>query len=128
MIEIQPDDNPYRAPGLIEDPKSAPAESGRNVLTWTRAMILLQSASILICLPIAWIEIESILVSGPVVSLSGFVSAFFSRRCGNRAGWWFGLSGFGITVSCFLLINIYQWGPADARVPVIRVLNVYTLV
>lgn len=91
-------------------------------------MILLQSASILICLPIAWIEIESILVSGPVVSLSGFVSAFFSRRCGNRAGWWFGLSGFGITVSCFLLINIYQWGPADARVPVIRVLNVYTLV
>jgi len=66
----------------------------------------------------AAIEIESIMASGPIFSILGFVVAFgwFASRSISTVI--FGLSAGLISLFLFLLINILDWGPSDAAFPV----------
>lgn len=72
------------------------------------------------------IDIESIVGSGPILSLTGLalaIGAWKTRR--SRTGLLFGLSAGAMTVAVFLLIFLRRWSPDDAKYPVPLILIGY---
>ena len=89
------------------------------------AILQLLGISIGVC--VATIEIESIVYSGPIVSLMGIVTAtgWFRRRLLSVAA--LGLSTVAVTVSLFLLIFLNDWSPRAAEEIVPHLLFAYQL-
>lgn len=67
--------------------------------------------------PIMLYDVESVLVLGPILALTGtvgFMLAFIARAW----PWTFIMaSQVGICILFFLCVNILKWGPSDARQP-----------
>jgi hypothetical protein len=82
------------------------------------ALIVLQAASVWIAVAASVVEIESIVVSGPVLSFSGLIIAVCCLPRGWRYGLAFALSVPTISVACFSLIYGLSWSPDDASRPV----------
>ena len=66
----------------------------------------------------SFVEIRTILLSGPMLSAIGLVVAWTSYRCDKRLGIVVGLSGFLITLFCISLILIFNWLPQEAETPI----------
>lgn len=79
-------------------------------------LVITQLALIAVAILAAFIGIESILVSGPVLAILGAVTAWFSRRA--RVGIVFGLFPLAINALCAALIIGNNWGPSRAQEPV----------
>jgi hypothetical protein len=73
----------------------------------------------------ATIEIESIVGTGPAFSLLGLLVAESGRRCRARGVFWLGMSTLALSLVVLGLINLAEWGPAQARTPVSVILLVY---
>ncbi len=63
-------------------------------------------------------NIRSILLSGPILSLTGFMVALLSFRAHRRVGFYFGLAAPTVAVTCLNLIAVFDWGPSEAHMPV----------
>jgi hypothetical protein len=66
----------------------------------------------------AWVEIESIMVAGPLLSLTGLVVAWLSARRAFPLGVVAGLSTGAVSLLCLALVWGLGWGPEPARVPI----------
>jgi len=82
------------------------------------ALAIVQLLSIFIAAIAVFIEIETILVSGLVVSILGAITAYLSYRCKNLLGIFWGSSAILISLVTFFRIFISGWSPAEATVPI----------
>jgi hypothetical protein len=73
----------------------------------------------------AAVEIESILITGPIFSVLGLVAAFWSVVCRSGPGLLFGLSASLISFFLLVLIPTLNWSPNDAQFPVTAMLFCY---
>lgn len=64
-----------------------------------------------------FIEVETIMVTGAVISVTGLLLMQAAQRKGNRPGVLLGLSGPLVAVSCLIVINVLEWSPQDADFP-----------
>ena len=109
-------DNPYEAPQTMSVGDQRVFTSGRHF--WLQLCICLQMLVVLIGLGVACWQIESIIGTGPILSIVGIIVAVLSYRRSIRSGVLFGLSGLGLSVGVFLTIFLLHWSPDDARIPV----------
>ena len=90
-------------------------------------MCVIQALGIAIGVVVAAMEIESIIVSGPVLSLLGLAIALNWRRSRSLATLAYGLSPSLLSLLVFALINIMEWGPREATTPVMMLLLAYEI-
>src|SRR5262245_2601133 len=74
-----------------------------------------------------WINIESIFISGPALSLIGFLLASVSRRQSFKSGVAIGLSPLILSLFCLGLILGFQWGPQEAHTPILVIVLLYSV-
>jgi len=70
-------------------------------------------------------EVETVTVTGVMISLTGIFLTRDARRCGNPPGVLLGLSGPGVSVASLIVINLLEWSPQEADVPMKIVAAVY---
>lgn len=92
---------------------------------FVRLVTTAQLVSMLAAVVAAVIEIETIVVTGPLLSLSGLVMAGWSFYRGARLGFYFGLTAPTIAVICFAVIYGFSWGPSEAATPIASLLFVF---
>jgi len=119
------EDNPFRAPQSSFDPTEDKATKGLRVL---RICIGLQCTTIVLGVSAAFYDIESIVVTGPVLFLIGIFLALCNRQHEHLTSLAFGLSGPAISIICLALINLLNWSPTDAQHPVSIIAAVYTTI
>ena len=91
------------------------------------ALILFQLVGIFAAVVAAVVEIETILWTGPVLTLIGFVIVIRCFRRDHLLGLYFGFSVPSISVLCFSLIYGLEWSPGDAAVPISCLLIVFAV-
>ncbi|WDQ16054.1 hypothetical protein [Rhodopirellula sp. P2] len=117
--------NPYAPttdlPGLcVSDEKPPRSKWLLSWLLWHLALIAASVAG-------AEYDIESIMFSGTVFTLSGIVLAIIAFRRGNRIAMLFGLSSLAFAILIVVLINVMAWNPRDADRPVCILIWGYAL-
>lgn len=96
----------------------------RSVLFWLH---IAQTFGILLAVVLAVIDIESIVISGPILSVTGALIAFLAHHRDHLLGLLFGLSPPTVAAFCLFVIAMLEWSPADAQVPVAAFLVLYGL-
>jgi hypothetical protein len=91
-------------------------------MTW---LFVAQMAATLIAVVSAVIDIESILLFGPFLSIYGLFIASLSFRRDRLLGLLFGLSAPTVSAFCLSLITTLEWSPGEAQVPVSALLVLY---
>lgn len=74
------------------------------------------------------VEIESILASGPILSLSGAWIAWLAYRRQAVTAFYFGMLAPSFAWFCFLLIYTQRWGPSEAARPISALLTWLSLI
>jgi hypothetical protein len=97
----------------------------RQARPWTAGLLAGFLLGICGAVIAATVEIESIVGSGPIFSGIGLWVAEHGRRRGLRGMFWLGMSTLMLTLLVFAVINLAEWGPADARRPVSVMLMIY---
>lgn len=70
----------------------------------------------------SFVEVESILTSGPLLSLCGLTLGFMSFRARQPRAFFYALAGPTIFVACAALIAGMHWSPREAQAPVVVIL------
>jgi hypothetical protein len=68
---------------------------------------------------------ESVLITGPILMILGGVTVFAAARSSFR---WAMLTGTGQCVLCgslFVLVQLFHWGPSEARGPFLAIAATY---
>lgn len=109
--------NPYAAPQVGADQVLQPRiqVAPRAVRAWVIAECVVLAVALLA----QWIDIESIVFSGPVFCLVGLGTVVASFRGRRPLGVVFGSGAVAFSVFIFLLIYFNHWSPSEARRPVI---------
>ena len=110
-------------------------ERTRKLVKGFRLLIVIQAIAAIVSTILAWHEIETIMGTGPVGSLTGllvFVIAFKlkdNKFYGNLyfPGVLTGLSAPVLSLSCFLVIFFLEWNQTQAYVPITSTLFIYTI-
>jgi len=110
-------DNPYRAPEILLEPEPG-SDLPTTVFVWVRVVLGLQLVTTIVGLGFAVWHVESIVGTGPVLSLLGLLVAIVSFRHGLMMAGCVGLSAVPFTAIVFLIIFLQNWSPGDARKPV----------
>ena len=114
--------NPYAAPRAFAPPPRRPRTGREARLLWS-VLCCAQMAFTIIAIVAAFVNIESITVSGPLLSLLGCGIALAAGLGGGSgfqriAATLFGLSAPAISFFCLMLILLMDWGPSRAQQPV----------
>lgn len=91
-------------------------------------LVLAQLLGILTAAIVALAEIESILFSGPALSLGGIVIAVLAYRRRAVMAFAFGVYAPSAALFCFLLIYTQRWGPSEADQPISLLMIALSLV
>jgi hypothetical protein len=75
----------------------------------------------------AIIELESIVGTGPVLTVVGLLTAWVTRHYNSRYLLMFGLSAPAVSAFGAILIAGFHWSPPEARAPIITLLTLYAL-
>ncbi len=62
-------------------------------------------------------QVESVLVSGPVILFCGFGGMWLARRARHRGALWLGAANCGICLLFIGLVNLLHWSPRHADRP-----------
>lgn len=95
-----------------------------HVMFW---LLVAQAMGILIGAVCAVFEIESIMASGPILSLSGGLIALLSFHRDRLMGLLFGLAAPTVAMFCLFVIATRNWSPPEAQIPVSLFLVVFGL-
>jgi hypothetical protein len=101
-----------------------PDATAMHARSW---LILAQTAGIQVAAIVAAYEIESIVFSGPILSVTGALIALLSFRRGCTFGLLFGLAAPSVTAFCLFVIAMLEWSPGDAHLPVSTFLFLFGL-
>ena len=116
-------DNPYRAP---EVPFEVLRESVlRGAYFWIRSFIILQMLVAVVGTAAAFVDVETIVITGPILSIFGIFGTIACVRKRYNFGVWIGASGPAICLAIFLIIQLFNWGPTEAQEPVPLIGAVY---
>jgi len=115
-----------KEPGTVQSNTPAKDETPKEQ-TGLRgvASLLLLGAVITTC--ICWYEVQSIVASGPVLTLIGIIMAIIAKRHKNKLGVWIGLSALFISILCSVIIMAFGLNPSDAQLPISAIVTIYTL-
>ena len=91
------------------------------------SLVVAHTIGVLVAGIAAVFDIKTILLSGPVLALTGILIAVQSYRARRRIGFGFGLTTTTAGVAWFLIIFFRQWGPNTAHLPVSLFLIVFAL-
>lgn len=91
------------------------------------ALVLIQMVGTVAAVVAAVVDIETILTTGPVLTLIGCVIVILCFRKAHSLGLYFGLSVPSISVLCFSVIYGLKWAPGDAAVPISCLLIVFAV-
>ena len=80
-------------------------------LNFRGVLVILQVLGMFLATAFAADEIESILVSGPALSLAGILIAFLAYLRRTVRAFYFGVYAPTASLVCFLLIYTQRWGP-----------------
>jgi hypothetical protein len=86
-----------------------------------------QVLALITALIAALIGVESIVGTGPALSVIGLLLAAVTQRLGSWALIAFGLSGPLFCALCAALIAYFRWGPHEAERPIAILLGAYAL-
>lgn len=117
------EDNPFAAPSVQDYQGPAYQAIG----TWPKVTLALQYLILLGGVIASYIEIESIMFSGPAYSIAGILTAATALYSRNRSALWIAISAPSFALFIFLLIFLNHWSPADARAPVPILCTLYLL-
>ena len=116
-------DNPYRAPEVpfevVRD--SAP----RGAYFWVRLWISLQMLVAVVGTFAAFIDVHTIVATGPILSMIGISGTIACVRKRYGFGAVTGVSAPIISLAIFLIIQLFSWGPTEAQEPVPLIGAVY---
>ena len=116
-------DNPYRAP---EVPFEVVRERApRGAYFWVRSFILMQMLVAVVGTAAAFVEVKTIVITGPILSIFGVFGTIVCVRKRYDFGTWISASGPVICLAIFLIIQLFNWGPAEAQEPVPLIGAVY---
>jgi hypothetical protein len=90
-------------------------------------LVIVQMIAVGLALAAALLEIETIVVSGPLLSASGAIIAGLAAPRGLWRNLFYGLSVPMISLMSFLLIQVFDWGPHAARLPIGILLSLFAL-
>ena len=96
--------------------------------SYLQVLIWLQLLSIAVSGFAAAVEIETIVVTGPIFSFVGLLIAVPCYRLRASCGFYFGLSVPTVSVLCFSIIFGLQWSPGEAAVPIACLLVAFAIV
>jgi hypothetical protein len=99
----------------------------RPIVIVVAALCAIQILGIVGAVIAAAIDIESIVGSGVIFSLLGLFVAAGSGTSRSRSMLVFGLSAVAISLFLLVLINVMEWGQAEAAFPVTLILLGYEL-
>jgi hypothetical protein len=111
-------ENPYQAPQVLLEPEPERDFFPQKSYFWPKLWIWAQMLVVAVGLGLSFVEIETIVGTGPVLAAVGFV---VTRRGYRMGSWWtmsLGISGPVFSLFIFLLINVMEWGPGAAERPV----------
>ncbi len=108
----------------VELPAGAPGHQ-TNRRKWTIVASLLQFAITAIAIFACAIDVESILFSGPALTLSAMATVVLARPLCSRRVMVYGLSAPLVCALGAFLIAIFNWGPGDAEEPILLLLTLY---
>jgi hypothetical protein len=116
-------DNPYRAP---EVPFEVVRERApRGAYFWIRSFIMMQMLVAVVGTAAAFVDVHTIVATGPILSMIGISGAIACVRRPCGFGTLIGVSGLGISLAIFLIIQLFNWGPSEAQEPVPLIGAVY---
>lgn len=118
-------DNPYRAPEVH-------LEVARETILhrqyfWVRLWIILQMVVAIAGCVAAFYDVETIVATGPILSIVGILGAITSFRRKVAIGLWASISAPAISLGVFLLIFLRDWSPSYAQGPVPIIGTIYTV-
>jgi hypothetical protein len=76
----------------------------------------------------AAIEVETIIWSGPILTISGLVNAIIARSSASWTKLFLGLSGPLVCALIAVCIAVFNWNPNDAEKPTIVIMTLYLFV
>ncbi|WP_372896477.1 hypothetical protein [Stieleria sp.] len=121
--------NPYAAPqSAPERPPPLPSDFGRRRSRFAVGFAALLMTGSLLASACAVYDIESIVVSGPLLSLCAIILAVLSIRPGLRGFWILSASMIAMTIGCFLTIFLLEWSPGEAQTPIGAATVVFAIV
>ena len=108
--------NPYAATTLEMSPDLPRFQ--RPVPRWLRPLLTLLVLFLAVGTLDAWVDVESILVSGPMLFLVGIFLAISARRRREMPLGLVACGSLAFPLFCVLLINLCGWGPSEAQQPI----------
>jgi len=120
--------NPYAV--TVQDDEDPRGEvdltrlSGKH-LVWTNRLSTAMHVGVLAAAVMAWVEIETIVVSGIVNSTLAVALLFVCRRQRWVSKTWVSWAILGFAMSCFLTIFLCEWSPSEAHRPVASAITVF---
>ena len=121
--------NPYAAPqSAPERPPPLPSDLGRRRLRYAVGFAALLMTGSLLAAAFAVYDIESIVVSGPLLSLCAIILAVLSIRPELRGFWILSASMIAMSIGCFLTIYLLSWSPGKAQTPIGAATVVFAIV
>jgi hypothetical protein len=111
--------NPYAAPAVTASTVDAldTTVSDRRY-RWAQALAIVCVAGSPVASALAVMDIESILGSGPILALLCLTSAILAWPPMLRPLLLISVAGIAIVIGCFVVINLCEWGPTEARKPI----------
>ena len=115
--------NPYAVTTLeLADTRTFAPSTMFTVTRWT---VVIAQIAMGIAAVVAWIDIESIVFSGPVMLGVGLLVTVLSWW--RKSYRWFGIACLIFPVVVFLIIFLLEWSPDDAQIPIGILCTVFTL-
>ncbi len=127
---MDPLENPYAPTNLSSDSASYVLPRPPLNIWWWGSLSLLTAALMIgsiIAACAAFMDVESIIASGPILFVLALLQAFISffRRVPALA-----ISGMAVAlfaIGCFIAIYQNKWSPSDAQKPISIAIGIFTL-
>lgn len=94
---------------------------------WHYVLLIILLVGYVISTVIAWYEVETIVGSGPIMSILGIIFSRIAYTMNYKSSVFLGLIPFAISIFWFIMIDINSLSPSDCQVIVPISLSVATV-
>ncbi len=112
---------------ILDEEFSKIPENNRPTKTMKVLVFILMLSCILAVL-LSWVNVESIIFTGPACSVFGIVISILSKNWGTRNTLFIGIFPLVVSLGCALIINILMWSPSDAQQPISTIITIATFI
>jgi hypothetical protein len=91
-------------------------------------LVVVHSIGTLLATIAAWDVIQSIILSGPILGVTGLTVALLSFRGRRPIGFHYGLAAPTVAIVSFFFINFLSWSPSEAWMPVGALATVFSVI